>query len=114
MRQLEEEGVIRVLRRPDGMAEPIIGVVGELQLEVAQERLANEFGCTVERAEVSFSACRAIDPADVTRLPAQRNLEVVEDITGRRLVLATSVYVFDRLDRDVPGLRWQASSVNAE
>jgi peptide chain release factor 3 len=114
MRQLEEEGVIRVLRRPDGMAEPIIGVVGELQLEVAQERLANEFGCTVERAEVSFSACRAIDPADVPRLPAQRNMEVVEDNTGRRLVLATSVYVFDRLDRDVPGLRWQASSVNAE
>jgi hypothetical protein len=38
----------------------------------------------------------------------------VEDNTGRRLVLATSVYVFDRLDRDVPGLRWQASSVNAE
>ena len=107
MRQLEEEGVIRVLRRPDGMSEPIIGVVGELQLEVAQERLANEFGCQVERGDVAFTACRAIDPADAARLPAQRNLEVVDDLIGRRLVLATSVYVFERLDRDVPGLRWQ-------
>jgi peptide chain release factor 3 len=111
MQQLEEEGVVRVLRRPDGMAEPIIGVVGELQLEVAQERLANEFGCTVERGEVGYTCCRAIDPADVARLPAQRNLEVVEDVTGRRLVLATNNYVFERLDRDVPGLRWQATGV---
>jgi peptide chain release factor 3 len=111
MQQLEEEGVIRVLRRADGMAEPIIGVVGELQLEVAQERLATEFGCTVERGEVAYTCCRAIDAADVGRLPPQRNLEVVEDVTGRRLVLATNVYVFERLDRDVPGLRWQATGI---
>ena len=108
MTQLEEEGVIRVLRRAHGIGDPIIGVVGELQLEVAQERLANEFGSTVERGDVGYTACRAIDPADVERLPEQRNLEVVEDATGRRLVLATNIYVFDRLDRDVPGLRWQS------
>jgi peptide chain release factor 3 len=114
MQQLEEEGVIRVLRRAHGMAEPIIGVVGELQLEVAQERLANEFGCTVERGEVGYTCCRAIDPDDAARLPAQRNLEVVEDVTGRRLVLATNAYVFERLDRDVPGLRWQATGVGEE
>jgi len=112
MRQLEEEGVIRALRRRDGMAEPIIGVVGELQLEVAVERLANEFGCEVERGDVAFSACRSIDPADAERLPTQRNLEVVEDLVGRRLVLATSVYVFERLDRDHPGLRWLSAGLN--
>jgi peptide chain release factor 3 len=62
MQQLEEEGVIRVLRRPHGVGEPIIGVVGQLQLEVAEERLTNEFGCRVERSEVAFDACRAIEP----------------------------------------------------
>jgi peptide chain release factor 3 len=108
MRQLEEEGVIRVLRRAHGMGEPIVGVVGELQLEVAQERLANEFGSRVERGDVAYTACRAIDPADVERLPAQRTIEVVDDIAGRRLVLATSEYVFERLDRDV---RWQSTGV---
>jgi peptide chain release factor 3 len=106
MQQLEEEGVIRVLRRPDGMEEPIIGVVGQLQLEVAEERLTNEFGCRVQRSEVSYDACRAIDPEDAARVPDWRSLEVVHDGIGRRLVLATSTYVFDRLDREVPGLRW--------
>ncbi|MGZ8564109.1 MAG: peptide chain release factor 3 [Candidatus Limnocylindria bacterium] len=106
MQQLEEEGVIRVLRRPDGMGEPIIGVVGQLQLEVAEERLTNEFGCRVERSEVSYDACRAIDPEDEPKIPDWRSLEVVHDGMGRRLVLATSTYVFDRLDREVPGLRW--------
>jgi len=106
MRQLEEEGVIRVLRRPHGVGDPVIGVVGQLQLEVAEERLANEFGCRVERSEASFSACRALDPADVSRLPDWRGLEVVEDGSGRQLVLATSSFVFDRLDREISDLRW--------
>ena len=106
MRQLEEEGVIRVLRRPHGVGDPIIGVVGQLQLEVAEERLANEFGCRVERSEASFSACRAIDPTDAERLPDWRGLELVEDGNGRQLVLATSSFVFDRLDREIPDLGW--------
>jgi peptide chain release factor 3 len=109
MRQLEEEGVIRVLRRADGMGDPIIGVVGQLQLEVAEERLTNEFGCRVQRGDVAYEACRAIDPEDAARVPAWRNLEVVDDGIGRRLVLATSSFVFERLDREVPGLRWLAA-----
>ncbi len=113
MQQLEEEGVIRVLRRADGVGDPIIGVVGELQLEVAQERLTNEFGCRVERSEVAYDACREIDPDDATRIPAWRNLEVVDDGIGRRLVLATSGFVFERLDREIPDLRWQTAGVRA-
>ncbi|MBW3612581.1 MAG: GTP-binding protein, partial [Chloroflexi bacterium] len=112
MQQLEEEGVIRVLRRADGAGDPIIGVVGELQLEVAQERLTTEFGCRVERSEVAYEACRAIDPEDATRVPAWRNLQVVEDGNGRRLVLATSSFVFERLDREVPNLRWQTRDLS--
>ncbi len=107
MRQLEEEGVIRVLRRGDGMGDPIIGVVGQLQLEVAEERLTNEFGCRVERGETPYDACREIDPEDAARVPAWRNLEVVDDGIGRRLVLATSTFVFERLDREVTDLRWR-------
>jgi peptide chain release factor 3 len=112
MRQLSEEGVIRVLRRPDGMGEPIVGVVGDLQLEVAIERLTNEFGCRVERHTTPWEACRAIEPADLPRMPVQRNLQVVTDESGRTLVLATSGFVFERLDRDVSGLRWQAGGMD--
>jgi peptide chain release factor 3 len=109
MRQLEEEGVIRVLRRPDGVGDPIIGVVGELQLEVAVERLANEFGCRVERHATPWEACRAVDPVDADRIPPWRNLEVVGDGSGRTLVLATSTFVFERLDREIDDLGWQTN-----
>jgi peptide subunit release factor RF-3 len=112
MRQLSEEGVIRVLRRSDGMGEPIVGVVGELQLEVAVERLTNEFGCRVERHPVPWEACRAIDVDDADRVPAWRNLEVVTDGSGRTLVLATSSFVFERLDREVADLRWQTQQMS--
>lgn len=114
MRQLEEEGVIRVLRRPDGTGDPIIGVVGLLQLEVAEERLTHEFGCRVERGEVGYAACRAIEPADAARLPSSRAIEVMDDGNGRRLVLATNAYVFERLDRDISGLRWEKGVTGTE
>jgi peptide chain release factor 3 len=112
MRQLSEEGVIRVLRRSDGMGEPIVGVVGELQLEVAVERLTNEFGCRVERYPTPWEACRAIDRDEASRVPAWRNLEVVTDASGRTLVLATSSFVFERLDREVADLRWQTQQLS--
>ncbi len=113
MRQLEEEGVIRVLRRQGGVGDPIIGVVGQLQLEVAEERLTDEFGCPVERTETAFDVCRMIDPADAERVPAWRTLEVVDDGIGRRLVLATSSFVLERLDREVPGLRWLTTGIGS-
>ena len=114
MRQLEEEGVIRVLHRPDGMGEPMVGVVGELQLEVAVERLTSEFGCRVERHATPWEVCRAIDPRDASRVPAQRNLALVTDGSGRTLVLATNSFALDRLDREMPELRWQPAGVDTD
>ena len=49
--QLDEEGVVHVLRRPGiGDQEPILAAVGDLQFEVARYRLEHEFGCRVETA----------------------------------------------------------------
>ncbi|CAN5521935.1 peptide chain release factor 3 [soil metagenome] len=46
--QLDEEGVVHVLRRPHrGDQEPILGAVGMLQFEVARYRMEAEFGCPV-------------------------------------------------------------------
>ncbi len=108
----EEEGVIRVLHRPDGMGDPIVGVVGELQLEVAVERLTNEFGCRVERTPTAWEACRAIEPRDAARIPPWRNLQVVVEASGRTLVLATSPFVFERLDREIADLQWETTQMS--
>jgi peptide chain release factor 3 len=45
LRQLSEEGVVKVLNRPEtGGQEPILGAVGPLQFEVAEHRMEHEFG----------------------------------------------------------------------
>ena len=47
--QLDEEGVVQVLRDPDfGDQAPVLAAVGALQFEVATHRLENEFGAPVE------------------------------------------------------------------
>src|SRR5690606_30896758 len=47
--QLDEEGVVQVLREPDqGESSPILAAVGPMQFEVAVHRLENEFGAPVE------------------------------------------------------------------
>ena len=43
--QLDEEGVVQVLRDRDlGDQEPMLAAVGQMQFEVASARLADEFG----------------------------------------------------------------------
>ena len=47
--QLDEEGVVQVLRAPDtGDQAPVLAAVGPMQFEVVAYRLENEFGATVE------------------------------------------------------------------
>ena len=59
--QLDEEGVVQVLRRPDlGDQAPILAAVGPLQFEVAQHRLENEFGAPVELNPCSRSEERRV------------------------------------------------------
>ena len=49
IRQLDEEGVVQVLRDPDlGDQAPMLAAVGQMQFEVAVHRLENEFGAPVE------------------------------------------------------------------
>ena len=59
--QLDEEGVVQVLRDPDfGETETILAAVGELQFEVFAYRLGSEFGAPTE----ILSAPVPGDPAD--------------------------------------------------
>ena len=49
IRQLDEEGVVQVLRDPDlGDQAPMLAAVGPMQFEVAVHRLEHEFGAPVE------------------------------------------------------------------
>jgi peptide chain release factor 3 len=101
--ELAEEGVVQVLRRPDfGDQEPIFAGVGRLQFEVAQYRMANEFGCDVTLSPAPWELARQIDFADAGRVRAQRGTALVEDAAGRTLVLFASEHALRWAREDLP------------
>ncbi len=94
--QLDEEGVVHVLRRPGiGDMEPILAAVGDLQFEVARYRLENEFGCRVELRPTQWVAARLVVGAheDV----AGYGVSLVEDSRGRTVALFSSATTLARL-----------------
>jgi peptide chain release factor 3 len=101
--QLDEEGVVHVLRRPDfGEQEPLFAGVGQLQFEVAAYRMANEFGCDITLSPAPWQLAREIDPGDAIRLRGQRQTLLVEDRHGRTLVLFASDYALQWAREDHP------------
>src|SRR4029450_6677808 len=62
--QLAEEGLIQLFIPTSGIRNPIIGVIGSLQLDVVEARMSSEYGiaCTLDRLP-HVSATWAIKPA---------------------------------------------------
>ena len=60
--QLDEEGVVQVLRDPDlGDQAPMLAAVGPMQFEVVAARLADEFGAPAELSMTRYSIARLTD-----------------------------------------------------
>jgi peptide chain release factor 3 len=100
--QLDEEGVVHVLRRPGiGDQEPIFAAVGDLQFEVAKYRLENEFGCRVELRPASWVAARLVVGAHEDVMGY--GVSLVEDSRGRTVALFGSATTLARLLDRHPG-----------
>ena len=66
--QLDEEGVVQVLRDPDlGDQAPMLAAVGPMQFEVAVHRLEHEFGAPTELSATSWRVARRTDEASTPR-----------------------------------------------
>jgi peptide chain release factor 3 len=103
--QLDEEGVVQVLRDPFGSdAEPVLAAVGPMQFEVAVHRLENEFGAPVELRATPFRVARRTDNPSAEQLRRQRGVKVVERADGTVLALFESAHWLARLEQDHPEL----------
>jgi peptide chain release factor 3 len=103
--QLDEEGVVQVLRERDqGETAPILAAVGPMQFEVAVHRLENEFGAPVELSPTAFKVARRTDAASADALRAMRGVRIVERSDGTMLALFESTYWVDRLEQEHPEL----------
>jgi peptide chain release factor 3 len=62
LEQLAQEGSIQLFRPPEGReGESIVGAVGELQFDVVEDRLENEYGVKVRTERLSFKLARWVD-----------------------------------------------------
>ena len=104
--QLDEEGVVQVLREPDvGDRAPILAAVGPLQFEVAQHRLENEFGAPVELVPCSWTVARVTDTESADKLRGMNGVTVANRSDQELLALFESPYWLQRLEADQPWLR---------
>jgi len=103
--QLDEEGVVQVLRDPDiGDQAPVLAAVGQMQFEVAAHRLENEFGAPVELSPTSYTVARRTDAESEPILRAMRGVDVLRRADGTRMALFESAFWLARVEGDHPEL----------
>jgi peptide chain release factor 3 len=103
--QLDEEGVVQVLRRADtGDQAPVLAAVGPMQLEVATWRLEHEFGALTELTGTQYSIARRTDAASEDKLRALPGVDVLARADGTLYALFESPYWLARVEGEHPEL----------
>ena len=103
--QLDEEGVVQVLRDPDlGDQAPVLAAVGPMQLEVASWRLENEFGAATEMAPTAYTIARRTDEASAPPLRGMPGVRVLARSDGTLYALFESPYWLARVESEHPDL----------
>ncbi|WEJ34803.1 peptide chain release factor 3 [Devosia sp. SD17-2] len=105
---LSEEGVTQVFRRMVG-ADWIVGVVGQLQLEVLASRVGKEYGVPITFEPLGFEVARWVesdDDAELNRFIAAQKVNMAEDRSGAPVFLAQNAWWADRAKQDWPKIRF--------
>jgi peptide chain release factor 3 len=97
LRELAEEGVVQLFRPQDG-SPPMVGVVGTLQLDVLQARLAAEYGIKIGFEPPPFQLARWLtgERALVETFVADQRSAMADDVDGDPVFLATSAFMMRR------------------
>jgi peptide chain release factor 3 len=99
--QLDEEGVVQVLRDRDrGDQAPVLAAVGPMQLEVALWRLENEFGAPTEILPTSYTVARRTDADSEAALRALPGVDVMARADGTLYALFESPYWLARVEAE--------------
>jgi len=103
--QLDDEGVVQVLRDPDlGDQAPVLAAVGPMQLEVASWRLENEFGAAAELTPTPYTIARRTDEASAPELARMPGVRVLSRASGTLYALFESPYWLARIESEYPEL----------
>jgi peptide chain release factor 3 len=105
---LAEEGVTQVFRPVSG-APWIIGVVGQLQLDVLQSRMDSEYRIAVGFEAAPYETARWVvsdDAAALKRFMDRHRDTIAEDRDGAPVFLARNAWALNRTMSDWPDIRF--------
>jgi len=108
--QLAEEGVVQLFRPLDGSL-PVVGVVGQLQLDVLQSRLKVEYAVPASFQDTIWSMMRWVDGDDKAaraRFAVANRRDAGEDHDGALVAFFGSDWRRKRAEEEWPMLRFHA------
>ncbi len=100
--QLEQEGVVQILRRPGDDPIPVLAAVGAMQFEVLSHRMENEFGAAIELSGPHERTVRRTDEGTAGELRMLSGVEVLERGDGVLLAVFQSPYWLARVAAEHP------------
>jgi len=115
LEDLAEEGVTQVFRPMVG-ADWIVGVVGQLQLDVLSSRIAAEYQIAVGFEAAPYETARWIvgeEATEMRRFIDRHRGSMAEDRNGAPVFLARNGWELNRVTEDWPALRFQATRERA-
>ncbi len=107
LRQMELEGAVQVLYNVDAFKrEPILAVVGELQFDVVQARLDNEYNVptTLERLGIDIARWVTGPEEDIKRINERSNNLVCLDSEKKYVALFHETYHMNMVKQKFPSL----------
>ena len=105
--ELREEGAVQILYDTDqSKRDPILAAVGQLQLEVVQHRLENEYGVPTRLEPLGFSEARWVNGGWPMLESVGRifNCKTVRDCWDRPVLLFKNDWNLNQLQEDHPAL----------
>jgi peptide chain release factor 3 len=103
--QLNEEGVVQVLKDPDwGDASPVLAAVGQLQFDVFANRLDIEFNAPIEILSAPYQAIRLTDKESAEALREKQGVRILARLDGRLVALFENKYALARIEQNEPEL----------
>lgn len=100
--QLEQEGVVQLLRRSAEDTTPVLAAVGAMQFEVLSHRMANEFGAAIELSGPYERTVRRTDEVTAVGLRGLSGVDVLIRGDGTLLAVFQSPYWLARVESDHP------------
>ncbi len=108
LKEMAEEGVVQLFSPLDG-TQPIVGVIGALQLDVLGDRLTHEYGLTTGFETAPCEVMRWIaadDKAKLTRFIEANRSSIAADADGDYVYMAPSVFSLNWVAERNPDIRF--------